>query len=192
MKRLGIAVAALLLLAQRLPAQAPPDSVRIARAREAVRARLDSIPGIAVAVLEDGRIIWSEGFGWADLEQRVPVTTGTEFRIGSISKSLTSAAVGLLVQDGKLDLDAPVQRYVPSFPVKPWPITTRLVAPELQIMGGVDFTHATAAQDAEDLVAAERRSDLRRRLQWRLPGGIIQHQCHFLQDFGIGLDAGEE
>ena len=131
MKRLGIAAIALFLLAPRLPAQAPPDSVRIASAREAVRARLDSIPGIAVAVARDGRIIWSEGFGWADLEQRVPVTTATEFRIGSVSKSLTSAAVGLLVQEGKLDLDAPVQRYVPSFPVKPWPVTTRLVAGHL-------------------------------------------------------------
>jgi CubicO group peptidase (beta-lactamase class C family) len=49
----------------------------------------------------------------------------TEFRIGSVSKPLTAAGAMLLVQDGKLDLDAPVQRYVPSFPAKPWPITAR-------------------------------------------------------------------
>jgi serine beta-lactamase-like protein LACTB len=131
MKRLALAAIALLALPPRLPAQAPSDSVLISRAREIVQARLDSIPGIAVAVARDGRIVWSEGFGWADLEQRVPVTPATEFRIGSISKSLTSAAVGLLVEEGKLDLDAPVQRYVPSFPVKRWPITTRLVAGHL-------------------------------------------------------------
>jgi serine beta-lactamase-like protein LACTB len=131
MRRLALAATTLLALAPRLPAQAPPDSALIARARQIVEARLDSIPGIAIAVARDGRIVWSEGFGWADLEQRVPVTPATEFRIGSISKSLTSAAVGLLVQEGKLDLDAPVQRYVPSFPVKRWPITTRLVAGHL-------------------------------------------------------------
>ena len=130
MKRLVLAGTLLLATAAAVPAEAQ-DAAAIARAREVVRARLDSIPGISVAVARDGRIIWSEGFGWADFEQHVPVTTATEFRIGSISKSLTSAAVGLLVEEGKLDLDAPVQRYVPSFPEKPWPITTRLVAGHL-------------------------------------------------------------
>ncbi len=131
MKRLHVAATLLLACAPRLAAQAPADSLPIARAREIVRARLDSIPGLAIAVARDGRIVWSEGFGWADLEQQVPVTPATEFRVGSISKSLTSAAVGLLVEAGKLDLDAPVQHYVPSFPVKRWPITTRLVAGHL-------------------------------------------------------------
>jgi CubicO group peptidase (beta-lactamase class C family) len=130
-----LATALLLGVAARLQAQAPvataSDSAAIAQARAVVRARLDSIPGIAVAVARNGRIVWSEGFGWADLEQRVPVTPATEFRVGSISKSLTSAAVGLLVEAGTLDLDAAVQRYVPSFPVKRWPITTRQVAGHL-------------------------------------------------------------
>ncbi len=129
MKKLALAAAIGLAAPFTLAAQS--DSAAIVRAREIVRERLDSIPGLAVAVARDGRIIWSEGFGWADLEQRVPVTPATEFRIGSISKSLTSSAVGLLVEEGKLDLDAPVQRYVPSFPVKRWPITTRLVAGHL-------------------------------------------------------------
>jgi len=69
--------------------------------------------------------VWADGAGFADVENRVPVTPLTEFRVGSVSKSLTSAALGLLVQEGKLDLDAPVQRYVPSFPEKRWPVTTR-------------------------------------------------------------------
>jgi serine beta-lactamase-like protein LACTB len=131
MRRLMLAAALVVTAAARVGAQTTGDSAAIAQARELVRARLDSIPGISVAVARDGHIIWSEGFGWADLEQRVPVTPATEFRIGSISKSLTSAAVGLLVQEGKLDLDAPVQRYVPSFPVKRWPITTRQLAGHL-------------------------------------------------------------
>jgi CubicO group peptidase (beta-lactamase class C family) len=59
------------------------------------------------------------------------VTPLTRFRIGSVSKSLTAAAIGLLVEEGRLDLDAPVQRYVPRFPEKRHPITTRQVAGHL-------------------------------------------------------------
>ena len=85
-------------------------------------------PGASITVVKDGDVVWSEGFGWADIEQRVAVTPLTRFRIGSVSKSLTSVGLGLLVQDGKLDLDAPIQRYVPSFPVKRAPITARELA----------------------------------------------------------------
>lgn len=86
------------------------------------------IPGAQIAVIKDGRLIWSEGFGLADVEQQVPVTPITRLRIASISKSVTAVGLGLLVQEGKVDLDQPVQRYVPYFPVKPWPITVRQVA----------------------------------------------------------------
>jgi len=88
----------------------------------------EAIPGLSVAVPVDGQVVWSEGFGWADLEQRVPATPLTRFRIGSVSKPVTAAAVGLLAQEGRLDLDAPVQRYVPGYPEQRWPITTRQVA----------------------------------------------------------------
>jgi CubicO group peptidase (beta-lactamase class C family) len=85
-------------------------------------------PGASVTVMKDGRVVWSEGFGWADVEQQVPVTALTRFRAGSVAKPLTAAALALLVQEGKVDLDAPVQRYVPGFPTKRWPITVRQVA----------------------------------------------------------------
>ncbi len=102
----------------------------VARARAMLQDSISAsgVPGASVTVMMDGKVIWSEGFGWADLEQRVPVTPLTRFRIGSVSKSLTAAAIGLLWQQGRLDLDVPVQRYVPSFPRKRWPITTRQVA----------------------------------------------------------------
>jgi len=101
----------------------------VARARTIICTELlPHIPGVQVAVAVDGKIVWSEGFGYADLERHVPVSATTQFRIGSVSKSLTGDAVALLVQQGKLDLDAPVQKYVPSFPVKPWPVTTRELA----------------------------------------------------------------
>lgn len=85
----------------------------------------NNIPGVSVAVGVNGQILWAEGFGLADLEQQVPVTQLTRFRIGSASKPLTAAAAGLLYDRGALDLDTPIQTYVPSFPEKEWPITTR-------------------------------------------------------------------
>ncbi|HSJ15234.1 MAG TPA: serine hydrolase domain-containing protein [Longimicrobiales bacterium] len=88
----------------------------------------EGLPALSIAVGVGGRIVHSEGLGFADLEQRVPATPLTRFRIGSVSKSVTSAALGLLAEQGRLDLDAPVQRYVPAFPEKRWPISARQVA----------------------------------------------------------------
>jgi serine beta-lactamase-like protein LACTB, mitochondrial len=88
----------------------------------------DAVPGVSVAVGAGGRIVWSEGFGWADIEHGVPVTPLTKFRVGSVSKPITAAALALLIERGQLDLDDPVQRYVPSFPEKRWPVTVRQVA----------------------------------------------------------------
>jgi len=67
------------------------------------------IPGVQVAVAVNGKLAWSEGFGYADAERKRPVS----------------------YQQDKLDLDAPVQRYVPSFPDKGYPITTRQLAGHL-------------------------------------------------------------
>ncbi len=84
-----------------------------------------NLPSISIAVGLNGGILWAEGFGFADLEQRVPATTLTRYRIGSVSKPLAATAVARLHERGRLDLDAPVQKFVPSFPEKPWPVTTR-------------------------------------------------------------------
>lgn len=89
------------------------------------------IPGMSVSVAVHGKIVWSQGFGFADVENRTMVTPLTKFRIGSVSKTLTASALALLYEQGKLDLDAPVQTYVPAFPTKRWPISTRQVAGHL-------------------------------------------------------------
>lgn len=91
-------------------------------------------PGMAVAVAVNGKLVWAEGFGFADLEQCVPATPLTKFRIGSVSKPLTSVGVAVLAEQKKLDLDAPIQRYVPSFPDKGYVITTRQL---LGHLGGI-------------------------------------------------------
>lgn len=86
------------------------------------------IPGISIAVGNSKEIIWAEGFGMADLENQVPVSIHSRFRIGSVSKCLTSLAIGKLYQEKKMDIDAPIQTYVPYFPVKQYPITIRQLA----------------------------------------------------------------
>jgi len=99
----------------------------VEQGRQVVRAGLieQNLPGLSVAVGAGGEIVWAEGFGWADLENRVPVSPGTRFRIGTASTALTSAAVGLLLEDDRLKLDEKIQTYVPEFPEKQWPMTMR-------------------------------------------------------------------
>src|SRR5437764_946272 len=124
-------------------------------ARRAICGQLvPRVPGVQVAVAVEGRLVWSEAFGYADIERRVPVVATTMFRIGSVSKPLTADAVALLVQEGKLDFDAPVQRYVPTFPSKPWPITPRELAGHISGIRGYINKWAGGGylSTAEDLV----------------------------------------
>ncbi len=116
----------------------PPNHSRTAaieHARAIAKEWLErGIPGFSVTVSVDGKIVFSEAFGYADLEQRVPVWPTTKFRIGSVSKPLTAAALVKLVEQGRFDLDAPIQKYVPSFPDKGAVITPRMLAGHL---GGI-------------------------------------------------------
>ncbi len=113
----------------------PPYAEAIANAnQQAGKWLAEGIPGISMTVAVDGKIAYSEGFGYADLEERVPVWPTTKFRIGSISKPLTAVGLMELVQAGKVDLDAPVQKYVPSFPDKGTVITVRMIGGHL---GGI-------------------------------------------------------
>ncbi len=109
------------------------------------------IPGWSVAVAVNGEIVWSEGFGFADLENQLPVTTATRFRIGSVSKILTADALARLYEQGKVDLDAPVQRYVPDFPAHEQKITARQLAGHLSGLG-----HYTRRPDESEEVFYKR------------------------------------
>ena len=103
----------------------------VEQGRQMVRTTIaeQNLPGLSVAVGAGGDLVWAEGFGWADLENRVPVAPQTRFRIGTASVALTSAAVGLLLEKGRLKLDDEIQTYVPAFPAKQWQVTLR------QLMG---------------------------------------------------------
>lgn len=92
------------------------------------------IPGMSVAVAAGNRLVWMGGFGLSDVENYVPAKAATVYRLASISKPITAVAVMQLAERGRLDLDAPVQKYVPTFPRKPWPLTPRHL---LSHQGGV-------------------------------------------------------
>lgn len=118
-------------------------------------------PGISVAVMVDGALVWSEGFGYADAAHRTPVCRETQFRIGSVSKPLTAVAVGQLYEQGRLSLDAPVQRYV-DFPDKGYVITPRQLAAHLsgirnyvRMSERLDATHYPRLSDALLLFAGD-------------------------------------
>jgi CubicO group peptidase (beta-lactamase class C family) len=130
---LNVAVFCQLAIAVLLRGQTPLGT-RWSGATDSARAWIEAfrqdrhIPGVSVGVGVDGDVVWLEGFGFANVEHRVPVTPATRFRIGSISKSLTAAAIGRLYEQGRLDLDAEVQAYVPAFPRKRWSTTVRQIA----------------------------------------------------------------
>jgi CubicO group peptidase (beta-lactamase class C family) len=85
----------------------------------------DRIPGLSIAIALNGKVIWSNGYGFSDLENFVPVKSYTAFRTASIGKPLTATAVMQLVEKGKIDLNAPIQNYCPAFPKKRWTVTTK-------------------------------------------------------------------
>lgn len=107
-------------------------------------------PGVSVAVVENGEYEWAAGFGFADLENNVPASEHTLYRLGSISKSLTAVGALELWERGKIDLDAPVQKYCAAFPQKQKTITTREVMGHL---GGIRHYK----QGADDLEGGNTR-----------------------------------
>jgi CubicO group peptidase (beta-lactamase class C family) len=72
-------------------------------------------PGLAVGIVKDGKVILAEGFGKRDVEKNLPVTPKTRFILGSTTKAFTTMAMGILVDEGKLDWDKPVSSYLPQF-----------------------------------------------------------------------------
>lgn len=97
----------------------------------AARMEQDRLPLLSVAIGRKGTVVYAGAIGLADLENSVPASTRTVYRIGSVSKTVTSTAVMQLVERDRLALDVPVQQYCPSFPDKGAPITPRLLLAHL-------------------------------------------------------------
>lgn len=103
----------------------PAEKVRQIEALVNAEMAKQKIPGMSVAVVADRQVRWSAGFGMQDLENNIAAKSATVYRLGSISKPITAVAVMQLFERGRVDLDAPVQKYCPAFPEKQWPLTTR-------------------------------------------------------------------
>jgi CubicO group peptidase (beta-lactamase class C family)/D-alanyl-D-alanine dipeptidase len=89
-----------------------------------------TIPGLSIALIDDQQIVWAQGFGWADVNNKKPATAETVYRIGSVSKLFTDIAIMQLVEHGELNLDAPVSDYLPDFHAKN-PFATTITLREL-------------------------------------------------------------
>src|SRR5579862_6388868 len=125
--RIGLILALLCLAPAAAPAQSGLSPETLQKIEKDISSEMSrqNIPGLSVAVVTGGVLRWSNGFGMADLENFVPARAATVYRLGSISKPITAAAVIQLWERGQLDLDSPVQKYCPAFPEKQWPITSR-------------------------------------------------------------------
>lgn len=100
-----------------------------------------NIPGLSVAVATKNDIIWAEGFGYSDLENKVPVRINSKFRIGSISKTLTSLAVGKLIETNQVELSDDIRKYVPYFPVKKHPVSIGQLASHVAGIRDYNYTN---------------------------------------------------
>ncbi|UQV44930.1 serine hydrolase [Janthinobacterium lividum] len=166
-KYYGVA-GALALLCGVAQAGSAPSAVLAARLADfdgwaAQRMGAERIPGVTVG-FSQGDVEWVKGYGYADLENRVPATARSSYRLASVTKPMTAVAILQLVEQGKVDLDAPVQTYVPYFPVKAFPVTVRQL---LGHLGGIDAYRDSKAEqhfkehkDTRQSIAVFERFDL--------------------------------
>ena len=125
----------ILFLPQRLPAQ---TNIQPAQLYANVAADLQhmieqemkdqSLPAVSIALVDDQQVVWAQGFGFADPANKTLAAADTIYRVGSVSKLFTDTAIMQLVEKGQIDLDVPVERYLPDFhPSNPFskPITLR-------------------------------------------------------------------
>lgn len=120
-------------------AQPQPDTA--ARIDALMRGYAGAVPGASVLVLRDGVPLLRRAYGLADLEQQVAATPATNYRLASMTKQFTAAAVLALIEDGRLSLDDPVREWLPSLPPAADPITIRHL-----------LTHTSGLIDYEDLI----------------------------------------
>jgi CubicO group peptidase (beta-lactamase class C family) len=110
------------------------DKIKAVEQMIAAKMARDHIPGLSLAIVVDGQLVWSNGYGMADVENSVSAKATTVYRSASIGKTITATAVMQLAASGKLELDAPVQKYCRALPTKRWPVTARQL---LAHLGGI-------------------------------------------------------
>lgn len=180
-------------------ASAPPQPESIARGdMGVVKTHIDhlisyemdrnKVPGLSLALVDDQRVVWAQGYGFADVDNRLPATGDTVYRAGSVSKLFTGAAVMQLSEQGKLNLDQPIARYLASWRPK-YPeaqiVTVRQVMthhaglPRDQLQGMFDhaaapFTNAVEILNREPLAYRPGELFSYSNLGFSLLGAMIQ------------------
>src|SRR5688572_27531461 len=116
MKHLAVITLMLGCASAQSPSSSSPSALSASTLDSTLNAifALDLAPGMAVAVVRDTQVVYAKGFGWADVETRRPVTPETIFYIASTTKSFTGLAAAMLDEQGRLDLDVPLSRYLPT------------------------------------------------------------------------------
>jgi CubicO group peptidase (beta-lactamase class C family) len=134
----------------------------------------DRIPGLAVGVVERGRVLFVRGFGWRDVEKRLPVTPDTLFSLGSCSKAFTATAIALLADAGRIALDTPVRTYLPDFSLED-PVASATLTPR-------DILTHRSGLPRHDLFWYEApfsRDELYQRLRFLEPSGPSRTQWRY-------------
>ncbi len=167
MKTTAFVLAGCLLAGRSLHGQsAPVASLSLVAQIDSIFASADrtDAPGCVLGVVREGRLVYRRGYGMADLERRVPMTSQTVVDIGSVSKQFTAMAAILLADRGRVSLDDPVRRYLPELPAYADPITLRQLIHHtsglrdyltLLRLSGLEFSDV--AGDAEGLAMLERQ-----------------------------------
>ncbi len=147
------------------------------------------VPGLAVAVVAEGKVVYAQGFGMRNVDKGLPMTADTLLPIGSITKSFTTLLMGMLVDEGKLDWDTPVRTYLPEFRAVDDMLTARLTPRDLVThrtglprhdLVWYNNQELTRKQIVERLASLSASEDLRARYQYNnlmfLAGGhLVEH-----------------
>jgi CubicO group peptidase (beta-lactamase class C family) len=146
------------------------------------------VPGLAIAVVQDGKVTLLKGYGYRDMEKQLPVTPTTLFAIGSITKSFTVSTLGMEMDEGKVDWDKPVRDYLPTFKLSTPDLTEQVTIRDL-------ITHRSGLP-RHDLMwysSDFSREDLLRRLQYLEPSKPLRtsFQYNNLMFMTAGYIAGQ-
>ena len=133
-----------------IPVTAPTDSGWQAEIQRLMQPYDGDVPGVSLLVLKDGKVVLSRSYGRSDLERGIEAGPATGYRLASVTKQFTAAAILLLAQDGKLSIDDPLKRWLPSLPKVADGITLRNL-----------LDHTSGMLDYEDLMAAPYEGQIR-------------------------------
>jgi len=146
------------------------------------------VPGAAVAIVKDGKVVYAEGFGYRDMEKKLKVTPDTLFAIGSCTKAFTATVLGILVDEGKLEWDKPVREYLPTFKLQ-----DTFASEQMTPMDLVTHRSGLPRHDPAWFGSTATREELFNRLQYMEPtkGFRTTYQYNNLMFMTAGYMAGK-